>query len=46
MSKLFPATLFPMGLATACGSLVSVFICIGAFLWFKKTKRLVAVQNG
>lgn len=43
MSKLFPATLFPMGLATACGSLVSVFICIGAFLWFKKTKRLVAV---
>ena len=46
MSKLFPATLFPMGLATAFGSLVSVFICIGAFLWFKKTKRLVAVQNG
>lgn len=46
MSKLFPATLFPMGLATACGSLVSVFICIGAFLWFKKTKRLVTVQNG
>lgn len=46
MSKLFPATLFPMGLATACGSLVSVFICIGAFLWFKKTKRLVAVQKG
>jgi len=35
-----------MGLATAFGSLVSVFICIGAFLWFKKTKRLVAVQNG
>lgn len=46
MSKLFPATLFPMGLATAFGSLVSVFICIGAFLWFKKIKRLVAVQNG
>lgn len=46
MSKLFPATLFPMGLATACGSLVSVFICIGAFLWFRKTKRLVAIQNG
>lgn len=46
MSKLFSATLFPMGLATACGSLVSVFICIGAFLWFRKTKRLVAVENG
>lgn len=30
-SKLFPTTLFPMGLATAAGSLVSVMICIIAF---------------
>ena len=30
-SKLFPATLFPMGLATAAGSLLSVMICIIAF---------------
>lgn len=30
-SKLFPTTLFPMGLATAAGSLVSVIICIIAF---------------
>lgn len=29
--KLFPTTLFPMGLATAAGSLVSVMICIIAF---------------
>lgn len=43
MSKLFPTTLFPMGLATACGSLMSVFICIGAFIWFKKTRKLVTM---
>ena len=37
-SRLFPASLFPMGLATATGSLVSVVICIIAFtLIHKKT---------
>ena len=30
-SKLFPATLFPMGLATAAGSACSVLICLIAF---------------
>ena len=30
-SKLFPATLFPMGLATAGGSLLSVAVCLIAF---------------
>ncbi|MDY3780878.1 MAG: MATE family efflux transporter [Candidatus Faecousia sp.] len=30
-SRLFPATLFPMGLATAAGSLLSVIICLIAF---------------
>ncbi len=30
-SKAFPYTLLPMGLATACGSLVSVLICMGLF---------------
>ena len=30
-SRLFPATLFPMGLATAAGSLFSVIICLIAF---------------
>lgn len=35
-SKLFPDTLFPMGLATAAGSLLSVIICVIAFALFKK----------
>lgn len=30
-SKMFPDTLFPMGLATAAGSLLSVLICLIAF---------------
>ncbi len=38
-SKIFPDTLFPMGLATATGSLLSVIICIIAFGWLKKQKR-------
>ena len=35
-SKLFPDTLFPMGLATAEGSLLSVIICVIAFALLKK----------
>lgn len=36
----FPDTLFPMGLATSTGSLVSVIICVGFFLWLgKRTKK-------
>lgn len=31
-SLLFPTTLFPMGLATAAGSLLSVMICAAAFI--------------
>ncbi len=31
-SQMFPATLFPMGLATAAGSLLSVLICVAAFV--------------
>ena len=31
----YPTTLFPMGLATATGSLVSVVICISAFLYLR-----------
>lgn len=30
-ARLFPQTLYPMGLATAAGSLISVVICIAAF---------------
>ena len=32
----FPSTLFPMGIATACGSLLSVIICLIVFRWMKK----------
>lgn len=36
MSKLFPDTLFPMGLATAAGSLLSVIVCAAAFAWLRR----------
>ena len=37
-SKLWPETLFPMGCAAPLGSLLSAFICLGAFLWLRKKK--------
>ena len=36
MSKLFPDNLLPMGLATAVGSLLSVVICLTAYLLLKR----------
>ena len=36
MSKLFPDTLLPMGLATAAGSLLSVLICLTAYTLLKR----------
>lgn len=36
-SQLFPSTLFPMGLATAAGSLLSVIICLIAFAILQRT---------
>lgn len=35
-SKLFPDTLFPMGLAAPAGSLLSVLICLGFYFWLKR----------
>ena len=35
-SKCFATTLFPMGLAAPLGSLLSVVICIFAYIWLKK----------
>lgn len=35
-SKWFPQTLFPMGIATACGSLLSALICIAAFYLIRR----------
>lgn len=38
-SKYFANTLFPMGLASPIGSLLSVVICIGVFIWLEKKKK-------
>lgn len=38
-SELFPGTLFPMGLATVTGSLVSAVICAAAYVWLRKRGR-------
>lgn len=35
-SGYFPDTLFPMGLASPAGSLLSVLICIGVFIWMNR----------
>ena len=37
-SQLFPSTLFPMGLATATGSLFSVCICVAAFMILQRKR--------
>ena len=42
-SQLFPATLFPMGLATAAGSLLSVVICVIAFTVIRRKDRQLAL---
>ena len=39
MSQRFPDTLLPMGLATAAGSLVSVIICIIAYMCIRRSDR-------
>lgn len=36
MSKWFPDTLLPMGLATACGSILSVVVCLIMYVTLKK----------
>ncbi|MBE6281834.1 MAG: MATE family efflux transporter [Bacteroides sp.] len=40
-SIMYPTTLFPMGLATVTGSVVSVIICVGVFVWMKKHRKFV-----
>ena len=40
-SKWFPTTLLPMGLATAAGSLLSVIICVIAFLVLRRHGKLL-----
>ena len=42
-SQLYPATLFPMGLATAAGSLLSVVICAIAFVVIQRKDHKTAL---
>ena len=44
-SQLFPATLFPMGLATATGSLLSVVICLIAFIVIQRKSILIRAEG-
>ena len=39
MSILYPDTLLPMGIASPGGSLLSVLICCGYFLWLRRRRR-------
>ena len=41
-SRLFAGTLFPMGLATVFGSVLSVAICLGAYRWLRRKDRAPA----
>ncbi|MCI8635208.1 MAG: MATE family efflux transporter [Eubacterium sp.] len=43
-SNYFPDTLFPMGLATTAGSLLSVLICISVFIWFQKHRKTTVAR--
>ena len=42
-SKYFANTLYPMGFAAPCGSLLSVIICISALYYFKNIKKEITV---
>ena len=35
----FPSTLLPMGIAAPAGSLLSIFICLGIYLWHNKKEK-------
>lgn len=39
-STLYPHTLYPMGLATCTGSVLSCLVCTGVFLWMKRHGQL------
>ena len=45
MSERFPDTLFPMGLATACGSLLSAVICAAAFAIIVHGRKIAALSG-
>ena len=39
-SQLYPETLYPMGLSTCTGSVISCLICIGAYWWLKRKDKI------
>ena len=39
-SVLYPDSLYPMGLSTCAGSLISCLICIGAYWWLKRMGKI------
>ena len=39
-SHLYPDTLYPMGLSTCTGSIVSCIICVGAFFWMRRKGKV------
>ena len=45
LSKWYPHTLFPMGMAAPAGSLFSVLICLLVYFWMKKRGLLGAEQS-
>ena len=44
-SKLYPDTLYPMGLSTCMGSVLSCLICVGAYWWMKKRMKSTIKKN-
>ena len=40
LSKMYTDTLFPMGIASPAGSVLSVIICVIAFIWFRKNNKI------
>lgn len=44
-SKLFPTTLLPMGLATASGSIISVVICVIAFIVLMRKNKVGVIKG-
>ena len=43
-SRYFTKTLFPMGMAAPIGSLLSVLICIAAYIWIKKHPEKINME--
>lgn len=44
-SKLFPETLYPMGMAAPAGSVLSVIICIAVYIYIQKKTRFGGPDN-